>query len=80
MVTVPPGRWRLQSSGVTSFCLGGPAFDVVTLVAPTQVRSDGAKWRALRTRLRVFDAKIYCTSLLVQHVERPFRRVLNPAS
>ena len=28
VVTVPPGRWRLQSSGATSFCLGGPAFDV----------------------------------------------------
>ncbi len=28
VAVVPPGRWRLQSSGATSFCLGGPAFDV----------------------------------------------------
>jgi len=27
-VAVPPGRWRLQSAGSASFCLGGPAFDV----------------------------------------------------
>ena len=24
----PPGRWRLQSVGAASFCLGGPSFDV----------------------------------------------------
>ena len=28
VVAVPPGHWRLQSSGGASFCLGGPAFDV----------------------------------------------------
>ena len=28
MAAVPPGRWRLQSIGPASFCLGGPAFDV----------------------------------------------------
>jgi len=28
VVTVPPGRWRLEGAGPASFCLGSPAFDV----------------------------------------------------
>jgi hypothetical protein len=28
VVSVPPGRWRLESVDRVSFCLGGPAFDV----------------------------------------------------
>ncbi|MFI4973276.1 MAG: hypothetical protein ACHP84_01920 [Caulobacterales bacterium] len=28
VIAAPPGRWRLQSVGPASFCLGGPSFDV----------------------------------------------------
>jgi hypothetical protein len=28
VIAAPPGRWRLQGVGATSFCLGAPAFDV----------------------------------------------------
>jgi hypothetical protein len=28
VIAAPPGRWRLQGAGATSFCLGGPVFDL----------------------------------------------------